>query len=212
VSAGAGGRLRAGRRGGLKGGVMPFVAKHRDTNERVDITQIQNPRGVLEKGKYICQLCDGDFVIKAGLIKAAHFAHKVICLSDWNYHPESIEHLIAKREIAIYLRSRPDYNIEGIHIELEVPIPEIKRQADILTTFPTGWKIAHEVQLSAITIEDLEERTNDYGKLGIETYWWLGKKAATDTNLDWCVNNCGGCIRIDFKRIVKETTILPSPE
>lgn len=187
---------------------MPFVAKHRESGERVDITQIQSPRIALEKGKYICQLCGQDFIIKAGLIKAAHFAHRNACESDWKSHPESHDHLTAKREIAEYLRIRPDYNAKEVVIELEVPILEIKRQADILTTFSTGWCIAHEIQLSVITIEELMERTDDYGKLGIEVYWWLGKRAATEVNIDWCINNCGGCIEIDFKRIVKETAIL----
>ncbi len=191
---------------------MPFVAKHRETGDRVDITQISNPRAVLEKGAYICQLCEGDFVIKAGLIKAAHFSHKVVCSSDWKVHSESIEHLTAKREIIEYLRSRPDYSAKGVSIELEVPIPEIMRQADILATWPTGWRVAHEIQLSAITIGELRERTGDYKELGIEVFWWLGHQAKTDTNIDWCLTNCGGCIEIDFKRIVKETTILSKPE
>ncbi len=37
---------------------MPFVAKRKGTGERIDITLIENPRGVLKQGECICQVCD----------------------------------------------------------------------------------------------------------------------------------------------------------
>jgi len=53
-------------------------------------------------------------------------------------------------------------------------------------TFPTGWRVAHEVQLASITTEHLQERTNDYTLAGIDVVWWLGKSADTETNRAWC--------------------------
>ena len=43
-----------------------------------------------------------------------------------------------------------------VSLQYEVRIPEIKRIADIMVTFPFGWQIAHEIQLSPISIENLK--------------------------------------------------------
>ena len=75
---------------------MPFVALHRETRERIDITRIENPRVVLKSGNCICQLCDSPMIIKAGQIMRAHFAHNAACPSDYASHPESPEHREAK--------------------------------------------------------------------------------------------------------------------
>lgn len=45
---------------------MPFIAIHRKTRKRVDISTIEHPRLNLEKGMYICQLCEQDMFIKEG--------------------------------------------------------------------------------------------------------------------------------------------------
>jgi len=187
---------------------MPFVAKNKNTGERIDITQIVNPRVVLKKGTLVCPLCNEDLFIVAGLVRVHHFRHRIKCSSEWLHHPESIEHLTAKSIIANYLRSRKDYKGRGVNIELEVPLEEINRQADILVTFPTGWRVVHEVQLSSITIEELQQRTFDYERLDIQTYWWLGKNAASETNIDWCEMAGIGCIEIEFSRRVVSKQIL----
>lgn len=163
---------------------MPFVARHKDTKERIDITRIENPRQVLKSGDYICQLCDTPMIVKAGLIMQAHFAHTASCTSDYQSHPESQEHREAKIFLAKNLgRSFAEYT--NTTIEYEVPIPEVKRIADLLVTFPMGWRIAHEVQLASITSQTLQERTDDYARAGIDVVWWLGKSANTPTNRDW---------------------------
>src|SRR5579859_6183963 len=135
-------------------GPMPFVALDIKANARVDITKIEYPRLVLKRENMRCQFCHEPLLIKAGVLKQAHFAHVSSCTSDYGVHPESADHRRAKRFIAEHLHQEfKDYT--SARIEYEVPIPEVKRVADLLAVFPMGWRVAHEVQLAAITVEEL---------------------------------------------------------
>jgi competence CoiA-like predicted nuclease len=169
---------------------MPFIALHKDTRERIDITTIENPRLVLQSGDCICQLCDTPMIIKAGQIIRAHFAHGSACPTEYESHPESQEHREAKIFLASHLREAFAEYIDA-KIEYEVPIPEVKRIADLLATFPMGWRVAHEIQLASITTETLEARTNDYLRAGVDVVWWLGKSANTPANREWSRKNFG---------------------
>jgi competence protein CoiA len=79
----------------------------------------------------------------------------------------------------------------NVTIAYEVPVREVKRVADLLVTFPTGWQVVHEVQLASTTTEDLQRRTNDYTPAGIDVTWWLGKSADTPANREWCQRTFG---------------------
>jgi competence protein CoiA len=175
---------------------MAFIAKRKETGERIDITTIEYPREVLKAGDCLCQVCDAPMIIKAGLVRQHHFAHTARCTSDYQCHPESPAHREAKRFLATHLREAFSEYTHAV-IEYEVPIPEVKRIADLLVMFPTGWRVAHEVQLAAITIEQLQERTNDYTLAGIDVVWWLGKSANTLTNREWCRSIFGYALCID---------------
>gem|GEM_PF-2511317 len=90
-------------------------------------------------------------------------------------------------------------------IAYEVPIPEVKRVADILIVFPLGWRIAHEVQLAAISLAELRERTEEYERAGIDVVWWLGKAADTQSNRLWCIQTFGHCYTINPPAELVET-------
>ena len=178
---------------------MPFVALHKDTQERIDITRIENPRESLKSGDCVCQLCSTPMIIKAGQILRAHFAHYASCETDYQSHPESAEHREAKIYLATHLREAfKEYTHASI--EYEVPIPEVKRIADLLATFPMGWRVAHEIQLASITVEQLEARTNDYARAGVDVVWWLGKSANTPANREWSRRTFGYalCLNIAY--------------
>ena len=185
---------------------MPFIALHKDTKERIDITEIEDPRGVLKSGDYICQLCEEPLILKAGLIISPHFAHYAKCTSDYATHPESEAHRQGKKALAHYLKDYFSKYVD-LQVNFEVKIPEAKRVADLLITFPMGWRIAHEVQLANITIEELQQRTDDYARAGIDTIWWLGKSADTPANRNWCIERFGICYRLNFQE-ADETQIL----
>lgn len=170
---------------------MPFIALNKDTKDRIDITTIDEPRLTIPKGSVICQLCEQPMIIKAGQVIQAHFAHKVSCTSDYEHKPESAEHLKGKEVVMELLRKEYE-KVGDVLIEYEVRLPEIKRIADILVTFPSGWQIAYEVQLSPITVETMEKRTKDYNSIGIDAIWFLGEKLQTPSIQDWCTQNLGG--------------------
>ncbi|MEZ4865329.1 MAG: competence protein CoiA family protein [Caldilineaceae bacterium] len=183
---------------------MPFVAIHSESRRRVDVTSLANPRNDAPKGEYECPLCNGRMFLRVGYIKAAHFAHFAgECVTDIATHPESHEHLYAKRRIAEYLRRQPDTE----SVELEVIIESALRRADIMLTTTNGCRVAHEVQLSPITPQELEARTNDYAAQGIDTFWWLGEKADTDVNSRWCLLNTGAAGRIAFSYATDKVTL-----
>ena len=177
--------------------IMAFVALDKESRKRIDITEIENPRITLKSGECICQLCGAPLMIKAGLVIRPHFAHysSAECASGFIHHPESPEHREAKAALCAYLKTEyAEYS--SATIEKEVAIPEIRRVADLLATFPMGWAVAHEIQLAGITTGELKERTDDYASIGIDVVWWLGKSADTPANRDWCTKSAGGYYRI----------------
>lgn len=163
---------------------MPFVAYDAASDSRIDVTKLEYPRLQLKDADLRCQLCKKKMILHAGKILRSHFKHKSVCTSMYKSHPESPEHLAGKTYISeIFCSSLSD--TAHFEAEYEVPITEVQRVADLLVRFPMGWHVAHEIQLSSITIEDLEERTADYLRAGIDVVWWLGRSADTPANRDW---------------------------
>ena len=183
---------------------MPFVAKRRSTGERIDITKVSDPRRELDRKDLQCQFCEADMVLKAGQILRPHFAHKKKCNSEYRSHPESIDHLSAKAEIAYLLKHKWG---DEVDVEFEYALPERKRIADVMVIWKTGWMQAHEIQLAGISMQELEERTNDYRAEGIDVIWWLGKRAATEHNREWCRNSIGEYGSLEFHRNTKSVRL-----
>jgi competence CoiA-like predicted nuclease len=135
-------------------------------------------------------------MVKDGSVRVKHFAHQVRCSSPLAM-PESPQHLLGKWYIAEHLRAELEpYAVA--EIEYEVVIPEAGRVADVLVTFPEGWRVAHECQLASVTTGELQERTEAYGRAGIDVIWWLGRQAATQQNLTWCATTLGIAYQLHF--------------
>lgn len=186
---------------------MGLVAKNSRTNEIIRIFDYQNPRDELNKSEIICHLCGGELIIKSGLVRIKHFAHKPDspCSCDYDRHPESYEHLFFKKLLSENLGGEFEEYL-NIKPTLEYPIHEVRRIADIVFEFPNGWLVAHEVQLSSITTENLEKRTNDYHNAGIDIVWWLGKSANTKTNREWCIEKFGECYTLNWEEVCRYNT------
>lgn len=181
---------------------MGFTARDRANGELLSILDYDNPRAQIRKADIECHLCGGDLIIKHGLKLIKHFSHKpnAPCKCDYARHPESYEHLFFKRLIAQELGNEFSEYL-GIKPVLEYPIHEVKRIADIAFEFPSGWVVAHEIQLAGITTELLEQRTNDYRNAGVDVIWWLGKTANTFTNREWVIRNFGECYVLDYEAV-----------
>ncbi|MEU7046478.1 competence protein CoiA family protein [Streptomyces varsoviensis] len=79
---------------------------------------------------------------------------------------ESMEHHLLKLELATAVRAA------GYHAELEVRGPDANWRADVMASSPggTAW-MAWEAQLSAITAQEITERTARFAKDGVRVCW-----------------------------------------
>lgn len=117
----------------------------------------------------------------------SHFAHVTECRSSYESKPESPEHLAGKDKIREHLVAR--YGA-GAVVDLEYPLKEINRIADVIVLFSNGWMEIHGIQLSPITVEVLEARTADYESIGASVHWWLGPKCS-GSQREWAMDRFG---------------------
>ena len=178
---------------------MPLIAKNSITGERLDITNSSSPREDWSHGAIVCPFCDSPMAIKAGKIIAPHFAHIKKCTSQYKSHPETPQHIQGKIFVADMVKKHAEeFGYDNFKVAFEYQVTEVKRIIDVAFLLPSGWAIAHEIQLAGVTTEELDERTNDYSSAGIDVVWWLGGRADTPANRDWCLDRFGQCYHISF--------------
>jgi len=118
---------------------------------RLNDILIEASRSLDRTQDYRCPSCDEAVVLKAGVKKIAHFAHKVN--SDCQHGVgETQWHLAAKSNLAKYLRA------EGFEVELEKPLGN--RRADLFASHPTKGTKVYEMQRKCIGRE-IYNRTSD---------------------------------------------------
>lgn len=186
---------------------MPYIGLNKETNKRVNILRVSDPRAEFVKGQIICPYCSEEMAIRGSKYHKPqiHFMHlSDQCKSGYESHPESPEHLFFKEYLAENL-SKEFEDYQTANVELEYPISNLKRIIDVAFTFPNGWVVAHEVQLSAISVEELAARTKDYQNEGIDVIWWLGKSADTKPNRQWCREVLGSCYTINYELLEQVT-------
>ena len=112
---------------------------------------------------------------------------------------ESWEHLEGKAFVADQLQSLADPSIQ-VAFEYVVQLPTgRKRIADIALIYPSGFVEAHEIQLSPISVNDIESRTDDYASAGIPVQWWIGKSNTDSYDLrDYLRQQQGGFYALEF--------------
>lgn len=169
---------------------MPLIAMDKATEERVDITRIENPRMVLKADDLVCPICYSHMIVVSAtvlggaVVRMAHFRHHD--LGDCPYTAygagESEEHRTAKAWLRDMLLKESGFKVP---VELEYHLPQVGRIADIAQLFPTGWIVVHEIQLASITPETLAARTRDYMEAGCDVIWYLGNNADRPANREW---------------------------
>ncbi|MFA5346115.1 MAG: competence protein CoiA family protein [Candidatus Omnitrophota bacterium] len=110
----------------------------------------------LDRSFFTCPHCKTEVILKKGLIKLPHFAHKV--LSDCESEPESDMHINLKHKIADILGLSSDY--------IEYSIKNVR--CDV---YDPSTNTAYEVQCSPLTLEKIQERWSKYQNLGINQVW-----------------------------------------
>lgn len=160
------------------------------------------------KDELLCPFCDHPVIpvrdyFRMGVGVQGYTRHADIdghYETEYRYHPESPEHRTAKAYLATNATELLGLSVAAHRYE--VRMPEIKRIADVLIELDNGDCIVVEAQLSATTPEELEERTNDYTRLGYSVCWALGKDANKDYNYRWCLSQTGICLLLNFENNV----------
>ncbi|MBR9871485.1 MAG: hypothetical protein GYB26_10125 [Gammaproteobacteria bacterium] len=186
---------------------MPFTAIEKETGKRINILHYDNPRRDLKKGSLQCRHCGEDFYIRGSEFSSprTHFVHfsKEDCEQSQLCHPESPEHLFFKEYLYNHL-AKEFQEYTTCTLALEYRIPEAGahgRVADVAALFPNGWIVCHEIQLAAISTEELTQRTEDYRSAGADVIWWFGGNADTETNRQWAHSVIGSSFSLDFDAI-----------
>lgn len=181
---------------------MPLKGKNSETGaEALVFEQFEVLREWQRLGVLRCPFCDESLVsvrehVRGGDWVQAYLRHRGECSTDLAHHPESPEHLAAKKWIKEHIPELYQYTLTDS--DCEVRMPEIRRIADVCFTLINGDRMVHEAQLAAIGVDELEARTNDYQSLGYSIIWHFGKAADTDTNKRWALRRLGGCEVLAF--------------
>lgn len=181
---------------------MPLKGKNRSTNdEALVFEQFDLLREWQRADQLVCPFCDDVLVavrehMREGDWVQAYLRHKGECATTYAHHPESPEHLAAKRWIRENIAAKFEYAVAGS--DCEVRMPAINRIADVCFDLANGDRMVHEAQLATITADELEARTNDYQSLGYGIVWHFGKSADTVPNRTWAFRRLGGCEILTF--------------
>lgn len=188
---------------------MPFSAEVRRSGgawEPVDITTMDAPKIDLLGCELRCPDadCHAPLIVRHTINVAAHFAHKpdsatpgcVFAASGG----ESEDHREAKRTLIAKLRASSIYAAATVEPERILRHGGVKRVADVCVTWPGGGLEVHEVQLSRITVQEAQARTNDYMLMGVDNViWWFGRANSGDSNLEQWAYRSGGIVgQVDF--------------
>jgi competence CoiA-like predicted nuclease len=173
--------------------------------------QKRRTRDQIREQTWRCKFCEAPMQPRLGLSRIWHFAHVHdvdACPSNHEADVETQEHRLLKRASATamqrYLKD------EVVSVEYEVRIPEARRIADVLLVLKDGTRVAVEAQVSAITFENLQERTEAYVREELEVVWVFNQARMTPGSLweglrEWLLAQ--GHLVLTATTIVKETTI-----
>ena len=176
-----------------------LTATFKDTDKVIDITEYKHPRSEISKDGLVCLECGWPLYIKEGSVIIPHFCHMPHAPESCTaWKNESIEHDLGKRWVRDCLR-REYKGKSGMIVELEKWIPEINQRADVLVTYPFGWQMAHEIQLSPIDINEIKERTHGYESAGIDVIWWLTETSKRYVE-QWVREKFGQVFTIEIER------------
>ena len=149
---------------------------------------------IANRENIICPHCKNKMHCRERTNFALHFVHNSTpknCLSGG----ESWLHLECKRLIYLELKAKVDSLPENIKelfkVDLEFRIGQVNRIIDVALLLKDKPVEAHEVQLSPITVSELDARTEDYSSQGVAAYWYFGKKSLNQEVQQWSKNKYG---------------------
>lgn len=100
---------------------------------------------------------------------------------------ESAEHLAGKAAIVRWVHDHYPH----LHVDTEVPVGNRDRIADVMVTWPTGQRVAIEIQYANLPLDTVdhswEQRTRDYLDHDITPVWLLGSPGTHLRHIDACL-------------------------
>src|SRR5205814_4538171 len=114
---------------------------------------------------YRCDGCRNRMILRRGLIKVPHFAHRSGEACSVDYEPESQYHLQAK------LAAKKLFRLSRVEIEPLLRGPNYMARPDLLV----DRKYAVEIQISQISLEHFLSKTLFYSRRGLQAIWIFGE-------------------------------------
>lgn len=119
-----------------------------------------------EEGPFFCPACEEEVILKKGSIVIHHFAHYAQTSCAYGTG-ESEQHRQAKYEIYEALRAHSFVS----HIKVERYLKDVR--PDVSFLWQGKWKVAIEIQISAISLKEIEHRTRCYASKNIWVLWTI---------------------------------------
>lgn len=171
---------------------MPFVAELAD-HRRVDITNYPTPKLQLNGLELHCPYCPSNFTIVSTENVTRHFRHYARCtdpVAEAYFSGETESHRKAKRFLkSLFVDHLKNYT--KTTPELEVRDSVCNRIADLMISYPFGYRQAIEVQLSRVNAENIISRTASYFEGGIDVIWFLGPNCRDERVRDYLKGQIG---------------------
>jgi competence protein CoiA len=124
-------------------------------------------------GPFSCPLCVEETILKKGAMKVHHFAHKAPIRCEYG-SGETEQHRECKLTIYEGLRRHQRFREVEIERSLGTVRPDV-------SGYMNGIPFAIEVQISALTMEQIVYRTSEYAKKGFYVLWLALYQAALET-------------------------------
>ena len=182
---------------------MPFKAMDKDNGELIISLDFDSKLNLVALHEnVVCPYCESKMHCRERTNFALHFVHNTTpknCLSGG----ESWLHLECKRLIYLELKAKvdslPKNTKELFKVDLEFRLGQVNRIIDVALLLRNKPVEAHEVQLSPITVSELEARTRDYSSQGVAAYWYFGGKSFNQEVQQWSKNKYGEVRFFDFE-------------
>lgn len=122
-----------------------------------------------------CPVCACPLVKRFGEVNRWHFAEAPWASPDdreghASHEPESAAHRGAKKALARALREILGPTWE---VRMEASL-ETRQRADVLALHTSGTRVAFEVQLAPISPDTWRRRHDQYARIGVSDYWFMG--------------------------------------
>lgn len=119
--------------------------------------------------KYYCPFCGEELILKQGLVKIPHFAHKANSNCKFDYwEPESQRHLEMKKMVMEKVTKHNKCIIAEYEHQIDNLIADVYFE---IVHRSDSFKVAVECQCSPKSLWDFIDKTRVYTDMGVHTLW-----------------------------------------